>query len=92
MGMDDASGKAEKLEMKGKFDKAALLYLEAGFKEKAASAYEKGTYYQKAVDIYAEIGKLEDAERCKGKLKKSNSYETWEDEQHSFQQDQGNPY
>lgn len=82
--------RAEKLESKQKFGKAAELYMEAGMKEKAAGAYEKGFDYRRAEKIYDEIGKTEDAERCREKYRKST--ETWEDEQKSFQQEFGNPY
>ena len=92
MSEENLVGKAESLEKRQKFSKAAELYLEAGMKEKAAEAYEKGCAYSKAADIYEELGRAEDAGRCREKHRKANKYETWEDEQKNFQKEWGNPY
>ena len=84
--------RAGALEKRQNFVKAAELYLQANMKEKAAEVYERGCDYLKAAGVYEELGRNEDAERCKEKHKKANAYGTWEDEQKSFQQEFGNPY
>jgi hypothetical protein len=84
--------RAEALEKRQNFVKAADTYMQAGMKEKAAEVYEKGCDYSKAAGVYEELGRSEDAERCREKHKKANSYGTWEDEQKNFQQEFGNPY
>lgn len=84
--------RAERLEKKGNQIKAAQLYLEAGLKEKAAAAFENGLDYPRAQKLYEELGKAEDAERCKKKNERINSFGSFEEEQSKFQQDFGNPY
>ncbi len=88
----DLVAKAESLERKGKFAKAADYFIKAGFPERAAATYEKGCDYKKAQELYLEAGKSDDAERCGEKLRKSQKYESFEEEQSKFQQDFGNPY
>lgn len=84
--------KAEELEKKQLFVKAAEYYLKAGFKEKAAKAYESGFSFKEAEALYTELGKIDDAKRCREKQKPGSAPVTWGDEQASFQKDWGNPY
>ena len=84
--------KAKRLEGKLLLVKAAETYLKLEMKPEAASAYERGGAFEKAADLFAALGKKEDAERCKSKLEAARSGRTWADEQAEFQQDKGNPY
>ena len=95
--MDDAEkqqllAKAKRLEEKLMLVKAAETYLKLEMPAEAASAYEGGGAFEKAADLFAKIGKSEDAARCKSKLEAARSGRTWADEQADFQQDKGNPY
>lgn len=84
--------KAKRLEGKMLFVKAAEIYISLSMKEEAAAAYEKGSAFDKAAGIFDELGKAEDAARCR-KLRDANSTGgTWQDLQSEFQKDAGNPY
>ena len=84
--------KAELLEKKGKYAKAADYFLKAELPARAAASYEKGCDYKRAQEIYLDAGKEEDAKRCEEKLRKAKKDESFDDEQSKFQQEFGNPY
>ena len=84
--------KAKRLEGKLLLVKAAETYLKIEMKPEAAAAYERGGAFEKAADLFAKLGKKEDADRCRKKLEAARSGRTWADEQAEFQQDKGNPY
>ncbi|MEM2138132.1 MAG: hypothetical protein QW568_03525 [Candidatus Anstonellaceae archaeon] len=84
--------KAERLEKKMLFVKAADIYLKLEMWERAASAYEKASAFGKAADLFSKLGKNEDAERCRKKRDAAATGQTWQDLQAEFQQDKGNPY
>lgn len=83
--------RAEALEKKQLFVKAAECYLKAGMKDKAAGAYEAGYAFKEAEGLYLELNRPEDAERCRKKGSETSTG-TWSDEQARFQREWGNPY
>ena len=84
--------RARRLEEKMLFVKAAEVYLSLSMQEQAAAAYEKGSDYTRAADLFDKLGKKVDAARCR-KLRDANSTGgTWQDMQAEFQKDAGNPY
>ncbi len=84
--------KAQRLEGRQLFVKAAEAYLEIGMEPEAAAAFEKCGAYDKAEALYKKLGLAQDAERCAKKRGESMSGTTWQDLQSEFQQDKGNPY
>lgn len=84
--------RAEKLEAKLLFVKAAEIYLSLSMEQKAAVAFEKGGDYSKAAEIFEKLGFKSDAERCRRLRDSSASATTWYDLQAEFQKDKGNPY
>jgi hypothetical protein len=84
--------RAQLLEKKQFFVKAAEIYLRAGLEEQAAKAYESGSAYDKAAGLFKKLGKEEDARRCQAKRDAGATGQTWQDLQSEFQQDKGNPY
>jgi hypothetical protein len=83
---------AAKLEKKGKYAKAADLYIKAEMPAKAAKAYEQGCDYSKAELLYEEAGDSANAQKMREKKRKTSAYDSFEDEQSKFQQEFGNPY
>ena len=84
--------RAKRLEEKMLFVKAAEIYLSLSMEAEAAVAYEKGSDYTRAANLFTKLGKALDAARCR-KLRDANSTGgTWQDIQAEFQKDAGNPY
>jgi len=84
--------RANSLEKKQLYVKAAELYLQAGEEGKAAKAYETGCAYDKAILLFKKMGKKEDVARCEKKRDAASSGGSWLDLQSEFQKDAGNPY
>jgi hypothetical protein len=94
--MDEAEtssliSKAKRLEGKLLFVKAGDIYLSVGMKGEAASAYEKGSAFDKAITIFRALGKPKDVKRCEDKRAAGATGQTWQDLQSEFQRDSGNP-
>jgi hypothetical protein len=95
--MDDAEksgllARAKRLEGKMLFVKAADIYVGLGMGQEAASAYEKGSAFDKAAEQFSKLGKMDDAARCRKKRDENSTGGTWQDLQAEFQKDAGNPY
>ena len=84
--------KAERLEGRKLFVKAAEVYQKVGMNDKAAKAYEDGGAFEPAAALYEKIGQPEAAARCRKALEDSKSQPTWDDLQADFQADRGNPF
>ena len=84
--------RAQRLEGKMLFVKAADAYIAAGREREAASAFEKGSAFYKACALFKKLGMDADAKRCSEKRDAGSSGRSWQDEQADFQKDAGNPY
>lgn len=84
--------KAQRLEGKKLFVKAAEVYRKIGMNDKAAAALEKGGAFEEAAELFEELGQKEDAARCRKKLEEEKSIPEWSDLQADFQADRGNPF
>ena len=84
--------RAKRLEEKMLFVKAAEIYLSLSMEAEAAVAYEKGSDYTRAADLFTKLGKAEDAARCRKNRDAASTGGTWQDIQAEFQKDAGNPY
>lgn len=83
--------KAKRLEGKLLFVKAGDIYLAIQMKEDAASAYERGSAFDKAIAVFRELGRPKDAKRCEEKRAAGSTGQTWQDLHSEFQRDNGNP-
>ncbi len=79
--------KAQRLEAKKLFVKAAEVYKKIGMNDKAAKAYENGGAFEEAASLFDSLGLKEDAARCRKSLEDSKNPKTWLDLQADFQQD-----
>jgi hypothetical protein len=79
--------KAQRLESKKLFLKAASLYQKIGEEEKAAFAFENAGAFEKAAELYKKLGNKEKEEECKKKLEQSKNQQTWADLQAAFVSD-----
>ncbi len=79
--------KAQALEGKKLFVKAAGIYEKLGMPDKAANAFESGGAWESAAILYEKLAKPDDAKRCRQKLEEEKSQTTWEDLQANFQTD-----
>jgi len=84
--------RARRLEGKMLFVKAAEIYLSLSMEDEAAAAFEKGSDYTRAAELFTKLGQNEDAARCKKMRDAASSGGTWKDMQAEFQKDSGNPY
>ena len=85
--------RAKRLEQKLLFVKAAEVYLSIGMKSEAAAAFERVNAFDRAIELYTELGKTDEVARCKKKREESSvGGQTWDDVQADFQSDRGNPY
>ncbi|MCL6088555.1 MAG: CLH domain-containing protein [Candidatus Marsarchaeota archaeon] len=79
--------KAQRLEEKKLFVKAAEVYKKIGQEDKAAKAYEDGGAFEEAAGLYEKLGQKEKAEACRKKLEESKNPQTWSDLQADFVSD-----
>jgi uncharacterized protein HemY len=79
--------KAQRLEGKKLFVKAAEVYKKINMNDKAAGALEQGGAYEEAAKLFDELGRKEDAARCRKSLEDAKNPRTWSDLQADFQQD-----
>ena len=79
--------KAQRLEGKKLFVKAAEIYEKLGMKDKAASALESGGAYEPAALLFDSLGRKEDAARCRKTLEAEKNPKTWDDLQTEFVSD-----
>ena len=79
--------KAQRLEEKKLYVKAAEVYKKIGQEDKAAKAYEDGGAFEEAAKLFDELGRKEDAARCRKALEESKNPQTWSDLQADFVSD-----
>ena len=79
--------KAQRLEGKQLFVKAAEIYEKLGLKDKAAFALENGGAYEKAAVLYDGLGQKEKAAECRKKAEEEKNPQTWSDLQAEFVSD-----
>lgn len=79
--------KAQRLEGKKLFVKAAEIYKKLGQDDKAAKAYEDGGAFEQAAGLYEKSGQPESAARCRKSLEEAKNPKTWSEMQADFQQD-----
>ena len=79
--------KAQRLEGKKLFVKAAEIYQKLGMNDKVAKAYEDGGAFEQAAEFYEKAGQIESAARCRKAAEEAKNPKTWLDLQADFQQD-----
>jgi tetratricopeptide (TPR) repeat protein len=79
--------KAQRLEEKKLYVKAAEVYKKIGMNDKAAKAYEDGGAFEDAAALYEKLGQLDAAARCRKALEEAKNPQTWSDLQADFQAD-----
>ncbi|VVB56491.1 Uncharacterised protein [uncultured archaeon] len=84
---DELMAKAQRLEGKKLFVKAAEIYETIGQKDKAALALENGGAYEKAALLFDSLGRKEDAARCRKAAEAEKNPQTWSDLQAEFVSD-----
>ena len=84
---DELLAKAQRLEGKKLYVKAAAIYEQLKMPKNAALAYESGGAWEQAATIYESLKNIEDAKRCRQKLEESKNSSTWSDLQADFVSD-----
>ena len=84
---DELLAKAQRLEGKKLFVKAAEIYKTLGKLDLAANALEKGGAYEQAAELYDKLGQKEKAAACRKTLEAEKNPQTWSDLQAEFVSD-----
>jgi len=84
--------KAQRLEKKQLYVKAAEIYAKIGDEEKAAHTYETACDFRKAEALFIKLEKTDDAKRChKKRIGAISDGSTWDDMHKKYQDEAGNP-